>query len=643
MHVDTDTESLLHLPEKIRRDTLAYRGQVERFLRGELSPAAFQACRTLMGLYEQRKGGTYMVRVRVGAGLASSAQLRCIAELSRKHGNGVVHVTTRQDFQIHDVKIEQTPDVLEGLLEAALTSCGGNGNAVQNVTACPRAGICPLEQFNIMPHTIALAQYLLQFDSSCNLPHRYKIAFAGCSEDCAGACVTDLGFYAHRRNGMKGFAVYAGGGLGPDPAVAVRIDDFVEQREIFEATEAVKRLFDRYGDRSNMHQARLRHVLARFGPEEFTRLYRKERESVRRQGLEGEPPAIEESPDQPGVRTRPTAKAGMPAPPASGLLPEKDKHFYTLKLRLPLGDIPTDDLIRVAQIAETYGTGIVRTTQQQDLLIPSIPRTRIKAIGKELQTLSIDVSANGRPKVIACAGASTCKLGLCQSRELAKAISDTLARQPVSAPDGCTIRISGCPNSCGQHLAGDIGFRGSARRVNGRLMPCYDVFAGARMTEGAARLAEPIGTLPAKRIPEFAAEVFAAGDLTEDRLRELIREYGDPPEVPDDYYCDWGSNAPFSLNRSIESSLEPIGPAGQSAEPRSPAHELDLRGVPCPLNLVKAKLAIEKIPVGDVIEIDLDEGEPIQNVPVSLGRQGQEILATMKREEHCCVRIRRKL
>jgi len=630
MHVDTDMELVLHLPEKVRRDTLAYRGQVERFLRGELSPVAFQACRAPMGIYDQRKGGTYMIRVRIGAGLASSAQLRCIAELSRKHGNGTVHVTTRQDLQIHDVKLEQTPDVLEGLLEAGLTSCGGGGNAVRNVTACPRAGICPLEQFSVAPHALAMAQYLLQFDSSCNLPRECKIAFAGCGKDCAGACVADLGFFAHRRNGMKGFAVYAGGGLGADPVVAVRIDDFVEQREIFEAAEAVKRLLDRYGDRSNTHRARLRHVLARFGPEEFTRLYRKERESIRRQGLEGEPPAIAESPDQPGIRTRPTAKARTPAPPAPDLLPEKDKHFYTLKLRLPLGDIPADDLIRIAQVAETYGAGVVRTTQQQDLLIPSIPRARIKALSKELQTLSIDVSANGQPKVIACPGASTCRLGLCLSRELAKAISDTLARQPASGPDGWTIRISGCPNSCGQHLAGDIGFQGSARRVNGRLMPCYDVFIGAKMAEGAARLAESIGTLPAKEIPEFAAKVFAEGNLTEDRLRELVREYGDSPEIPEDYYRDWGSEAPFS-------------PVGQSAEPRSPVHELDLRGVPCPLNLVKAKLAIEKIPLGDVIEIDLDEGEPIQNVPVSLGRQGQEILATMKCEDHACVRIRRKL
>jgi len=614
---------------------LTYRGQVEKFLRGELPPAAFHTCRASMGIYEQRKRGTYTVRVYVGAGLVSSAQLRCIAELSRKYGNDAVHVTTRQHFQIHDVRIEQTPDVLEKLLEVGLTTCGGDGKAMPNITACPRAGICPLEQFGVTPHAIALAQYLRQLDNSDNLPHRYKIIFSGCSEDCAQASIADLGFFAHRRNGMKGFGVYAGGGIGADSAVAVRIDDFVEQREIFEAAEAVKRLFDRYGDRSNTRRARLRHVLARFGPEEFTRLYRKERESIRRQGLEGEPPAIAEVSDEPGNGGR----VRVPDVTASDLLPEKDKRFYTLELRLPLGDISADDLTRIAQIAETYGSGVVRATQQQDLLVPSIPRTRTRALRKELQTLSIDVSTHGRPKVIACAGASTCKVGLCRSRELAKAISDTLARQPASGLDGWTIRISGCANSCGQHLIADLGFLGRAKRVNGRLMPCYEVFAGAKMVEGAARLAESISTLPAKRVPEFVAEVFAQGGLAEDRLRELVREYGELREIPEDYYRDWGSDALFSP----AGSLAPTGPAGQAAEPRSPVHELDLRGVPCPLNLVKAKLAIEKIPVGDVIEIDLDEGEPIQNVPVSLGRQGQEILATTKCESYSCVRIRRKL
>lgn len=753
-------KNTLELSENIREDTRRYRGQVEKFLAGELSAVAFRAYRVPMGIYEQRRSGSYMIRVRIGAGIASAAQLRRIAELSRKYGNGVAHVTTRQDIQIHEVRIEDTPDVLESLLEVGLSSRGGGGNTVRNVTACPRAGMCPQERFNVAPHALALAHYLLQFDTSYNLPRKYKIAFSGCSEDCALASVADLGFFAHRQNGMKGFAVYAGGGLGSHPAVAVKVEDLIEEHEIFEVAEAVKRLFDRYGDRSNKHQARLRYVVARFGPEEFIRLYRKERETLKRQGLEGTPPSIAK------VAERRGGKAGTIERTALDLLPEKGKGLYTLRLPLPLGDLSADDLTRVAKMAETCGTGRLRTTQRQELLVPSVPKAKLGRLRKELRTLSIDVSSRGLPRVVACAGASTCKLGLCLSRGLAGAIADALAKQPASEAAGTTIRISGCPNSCGQHFISEIGFQGHAKRVNGRLMPCYDLFTGAQVQEDSARLAERIGTLPAKRIPDFVAQVFKTGALAKDELRRLVQEYSERSfaEVSEDDYRDWGSDAPFSLagrgpgecgagvmdvikvdideakqalkrnssapvdneksqslyqallaaarallvlfgvepgndrevfaafgehlirpgwvtpevQQTLDSAIdwrmggrqsladllpeaqrlmerietlflsldanlkfraEPVRAAEPAAGPAPHVHRVDLRGVPCPLNFVKAKLAIEKTNPGDVLEIELDEGEPIRNVPASLAEQGHRIVEIRKAGAHHLLRV----
>ncbi len=755
-------EPVLQLPEKIRDDTLAFRRQVERFVRGELSPAAFRVYRVPMGVYEQRQAGTYMVRIRIGAGRASSAQLRCIARLSQEHGNGIVHVTTRQDIQIHDVNIERTPEVLEGLLAAGLSSRGGGGNTVRNITACPRAGVCPCEQFDVSLHALALAQYLLQCDGSYHLPRKFKVAFSGCSADCALAAVADLGFFAHRRGAMKGFAVYAGGGLGAHPAEAVLIEEFIEEHEIFEVAEAVKRLFETYGDRSNKHRARLRYVLARFGREEFARLYRKERERVKRHGLEGPTPDLTETPEPAGGKPSRTERT------ASDVLPEKSKGFYTLRLILPLGDIAADDLIQVAQIAETCGRGEVRTTQQQDLLIPSVARARLEVVRRQLPHLGIN-APRGLPKIVACAGAATCKPGLCLSRGLAQAIADTLARRPVPGAESITLRISGCPNSCSQHLISALGFQGRAQRVNGRLMPCYDVFAGAQIIEGGTRLAEAVGTLPAQRIPAFVAEVLQRGTLARERLRALVEEFAQLPagEIPEDYYGDWGSAAPFSLagrgpgecgagvldlirvdfdeashaldhatsaadpqrSESLYQSLlatarallvlfgvepqtdaeafaafrthliepgwvelaagslledaarwrsgkeptlagrlpdarrlfervkelflsldanlkftaAPVKPAGPMPEAAAPIHTVDLRGVPCPLNFVKAKMALEKAGVGDILEIEIDDGEPIRNLPVSLGRQGQEILATTRRENYYCLKVRRRL
>ncbi len=544
--MNADVQRVLTVPESIRRQAGQFRHQVERFVRGEWSPSGFRAYRVPWGVYEQRATGHYMVRVRIGAGLASSAQLRSIAQLSRRYGNGIVHVTTRQDMQIHDVAIENTPDVLEGLLDAGLSSRGGGGNTVRNITACPRAGLCAAERFDVTPYAIALAEYLLSFDSSYHLPRKYKIVFSGCAADCAFASVADLGFFAQDRHGARGFAVYAGGGLGPNPAVGVQVEEFIGEGEIFEVAEAVKRLFDAHGDRANKHKARLRYVLKRLGPEGFVDLYRNERAAVRRDGLEGPTPRVTTT-DRPPSGEAPSV-AGLPdgADATVDVLPEKGEGRYTFRLRVPLGDICAGDLLEVARLAEDYGIGAIRTTQQQNLLFPSVPQARLDALRSELGRLRMRAPAESLPEIVACAGASTCKLGLCLSRGLSGAILEKLAASPDVDAGGITIRISGCPNSCAQHHVADIALQGRARRIGDRLMPCYDIFAGGKAVKGEARLAGVVGTVPAKAVPELLAELFAS-DKQDSQLESLVLKYASAVEsAPDGYFCDWGADQPFS-------------------------------------------------------------------------------------------------
>jgi len=510
--MSSQTEAILRIPESVREDTLNYRSKVKEFLDGQTSPVAFRAYRVPMGVYEQRTAGEFMVRIRIGAGLVLPFQLERIAELSKRYGNGILHVTTRQDIQIHEVKIEDTPDILEGLLQAGLSSRGGGGNTVRNVSACPEAGVCPKEEFDVAPFAIATAEYLLQDRSSFNLPRKYKIVFSGCSRDCALACIADLGFFAHKKNGIEGFSVYAAGGLGSNPAVAEKIEDFVKADDIFEVAEAIKRLFDKHGDRSNKHKARLRYVLARLGTEEFVKLYKQEREILKSEGLPAEAPQIRD------------IASAYPITEGS----------ETVRLWLKNGDIPADDLIKVGRIAAKYGQGLVRTTQMQDLLITGVAAEDTDKVNSQLKDLSVNVFSNGGPKVIACAGASTCKLGVCLSRGLSEAISNKLSQTGSSET---VIRISGCPNSCGHHYMADIGFQGKVRRVNGKLMPCYDVLVGAKTVEGDAHLAQRIGTVPAKRIPDLLAKTQGTQNI-----RELTAEYSDVSELPEDYYFDYGQS-----------------------------------------------------------------------------------------------------
>jgi sulfite reductase (ferredoxin) len=735
-------ESILHIPQSVKEDTHGYRSGVKKFLDGQTSPVAFRAYRVPMGIYEQRTVGKFMVRIRIGAGLVLPHQLERIAQLSKTYGNGIIHITTRQDIQIHEVDIENTPDVLEGLLEAGLSSRGGGGNTVRNVTACPEAGVCHEEEYDVAPYAIAAAEYLLQDRSSFNLPRKYKIVFSGCSKDCAFASIADLGFFAHMKNGVKGFSVYAAGGLGSNPVVAAKIEDFIEAQEIFEVAEAIKKLFDKHGDRANKHKARLRYVLARVGIEEFIKLYRAERDKLQADGLPYPVPQIRDIASVYKVPEKPT----------------------NVRLRLKNGDIPADDLSKVGQIAAKYGQGLIRTTQLQDLLITGVAEEDIDNVHSKLEKLSIDVFGDGSSKIVACAGASTCKLGLCLSRGLAEAISEKFSHNGFSAdlPE-TTIRISGCPNSCGHHNIAVIGFQGKAKRVNGKLMPCYDVLVGAKTVEGDAHLGKRIGTVPAKKVPELLAEAFDAGEINEEKLKNLVGQYSDfsSEQFPDDYYYDFGSNEPFSLagrgpgecgagvtdvikldideakgalksapanseniykaiiaaaralmvtfglepkkdreifaafskgliepgwiksqtqqflddaidwrmgdRESIEDlfsqaedlikrveelylsldanlkfKVEPVAKETIVEEVETHNHVIDLRGVGCPLNFVKAKLELEKLDTGAILGVLLDEGEPVRNVPASFVEQGQEVLEVKNSGDHFFVKVRRK-
>ena len=763
MKMDTIKEPILKIPYTVREDVLGYRDHVAKFLRGETRPISFKAYRVPMGIYEQRTEGKYMVRIRIGAGMVLPYQLERITELSKTYGNGVLHVTTRQDIQIHEVDIADTPDVLEGLLEVGLSARGGGGNTVRNVTACSRAGVCPKEQFDVAPYSIATAEYLLQDRSSFNLPRKYKIVFSGCSDDCALASVADLGFFACHQNGKAGFAAYAGGGLGPNAAVAVKIEDFIEADQIFAVAEAVKRLFDKHGDRSNKHKARLRYVLARVGPEEFVKLYKQERDEIKAGGLDSKVPEIRDI----ATGSDHTQSSQDSSDYDENVMAEKAGGTFTVRLRLKHGDISSDNLKTVAQIAAQFGRGPVRTTQLQDLLICGVRAEDIEKATEALKPAGIDVAGDCKAKIVTCTGAATCKLGLCLSRGLADAITSRLAN--VNGNEQ-VIRISGCPNSCGHHYIASIGFQGKAKRVAGRLMPCYDVLAGAKIRQGESNLAQRVGTIPAKRIPDFVAQVFTNGLAGKDNLKSIVEQYEQlPAELPDDFFYDYGSDEPFSLagrgpgecgagvmdvmkvdideakeatktagktsqareksealyqaivsgarallfvfglepkkdreifaaftqyliepgwvapqtqqlldaaidwrmgdkdsiadltdqagnmvarieelflslDANLKFRAEPVTEAQQkdTAKDNAPAHIIDLRGVTCPLNFVKAKIALEKIPVGQILEVLLDEGEPVRNVPESFTEQGQEIVEIKNNGDHFCVKARRK-
>lgn len=559
--------AVCRLPAELAQDIEQHALDVGRFIKGELSASILKSRRVPRGIYEQRQNGTYMVRVRVPGGALGAAQARALAAVASRYGSGTLHVTTRQDIQIHDVTIEQTPSIMRELFRAGLTSKGGGGNTVRNITACPYAGSCPAERFDVTPYVVAVTEYLIGLPGSYNLPRKYKIAFSGCGADCALAQVNDLGFIAHVRDGQPGFSVYAGGGMGSESRVADRMEEWVPAAQAVRIAEAVRRLFDKLGDRRNRRRARLRFAVERVGPDAFRGLLRETIAAVTADGAPAceFPAEIAESPAaQPGdYRGLLTEMAGIES------LRQRQPGYVTVPLRLPLGQITWKTLADLADIAERFSAEkMVRAAQDQNLLLRFVRAADLDALrGECARVLGPDFGRQtAAQSFTTCTGAATCRLGLCLSQPAAVACVEALdgAGLAASTIRAVDVRMNGCPNACGQHPIGTIGLFGAAQRAGERLVPAYRVLLGARRGEGRARLGAFTGAVPARALPAFLADLlrdFQTGHASNEafadyfdrkgmsHFQSVLERHTQVPAYADDpaFYRDWGRDEDFSM------------------------------------------------------------------------------------------------
>jgi sulfite reductase (ferredoxin) len=555
------------LPDELAQDIEQHALDVDRFLKGELSASILKSRRVPRGIYEQRQNGTYMVRVRVPGGAISAAQTRALAGVASRYGSGTLHVTTRQDIQIHEVSIEQTPAIMRELFPAGLTSKGGGGNTVRNVTACPYAGICPAERFDVTPSVVAVTEHLIGLPGSYNLPRKYKIAFSGCGADCALAQVNDLGFIAHVKDGVPGFSVYAGGGMGAESRVGDRMEEWVPAGEVIRIAEAVRRLFDRLGDRRNRRRARLRFAVERVGADAFHKMLREVVQTVTGEGT----PACELPVDFAQTTVEPPwdYRALLTQAGDFSVLRQRQSEYVAVPLRLPLGQIHWKALEALAGIAERFSAEkMLRATQDQNLLLRFVRESDLGALHAELNgILEPDaVRHTALSSFITCTGAATCRLGLCLPHGAARACAEALAGATLAPAtlQAVDIRINGCPNACGHHPIGTIGLFGAAQRVGERLAPAYRVLLGARRGEGRTRLGTFAGAVPARALPAFLTDLLR--DFQADRrpseafadyfdrkgmshFQSVLARHTKTPDYADDpaFYRDWGKDEDFTL------------------------------------------------------------------------------------------------
>ncbi len=558
---------MFRLPEEVIQDMAGYARSLKDAVEGKMSPTRFRGVRVPWGIYSQRGGSTCMTRVRIPSGLLSAAQLKALAHVSRTYGDGVLHLTTRQDIQVHAVKIEDTLVIMEYLKDFDLSPRGGGGNTVRNVIACSLSGVCADEVFDVKGHAIALTECLLRQEASVNLPRKFKIAFSGCSRDCTGCLVNDIGFLAAVRDGQKGFRVFAAGGMGANPRVGRLLEEFIPESETGYCAVAVRNVFYKNGDRRNRHHNRLRFLVEDIGFDRFKDLYREELASLR------EDEHIVLRSIVPAEREEAGGKVpGEDDPEYAKFLrysirPQKQPGYVSVELRIPRGDITAGQAEALAELAADLAGAEFRTSQNQDLVMCWIRNVDLyRLFGALKEILDGFLCPGTLLDVVACKGALTCNLGLCNSPALAceieRVVGEELAGTRVFKE--LDVKINGCPNACGHHPVGALALHGLVRRVDGRPVPFYKFLVGGRKGAEATRLAQEVGMVPGRNVPVFLSDLVREleGELREgedmheflagrgkDIARRVLERHSYVPSHAEnrDFYVDWGRDEEFSL------------------------------------------------------------------------------------------------
>jgi len=533
------------IPDNLKEEIDEYEKMINEFENGKIDKQKLRAYRVPMGVYEQRTDDTYMVRIRIPGGNISVSQFDNLINIGKKYLSPYLHITTREEIQLHNIQLRDTVKIMKDLLEINLSTRGGGGNTVRNIIGSWDSGINKNEIFDITPYVVALTERMIKEKDSWNLPRKFKIAFSNGPDDSGLATVNDLGFIAKiNENGQRGFKVFIGGGMGANSNIGIKLFDFVPDKEVYNITKAAKILFDKYGNRKNKHKARLRFVLYNLGEEEFIKRFLLEYEEVKKQNY-------------PELKLK------------------KLDILYKNYIEIPifLGDLSFDNAKKIISIAKKFGEFSLRLTPRQNILIKNIPDSEIENVKKELKENGLlEDGVYFLKNAISCAGASTCRLGICLSKNLIKAIKNKFDGKNLKLStklNNIKINISGCPNSCGQHHLADIGFFGKAKKVNGFYAPYYYVVAGANINENKSKFAEKLGELPAKNVPDFLEEFLLFVDKNKktdesfysfytnkgkERIIGLINKYNEIPYFEENkfYYYDWGEEKQFSVLEKIE-------------------------------------------------------------------------------------------
>ncbi|MGG8496503.1 HEPN domain-containing protein [Tenacibaculum sp. TC6] len=550
----------------VEKDIIELERKIRLFKEGQIDEERFRSLRLARGIYGQRQLGVQMIRIKLPYGKVSSEQLHRIADVSDEYSRGRLHITTRQDIQIHYVSLDRTPELWAQLEKDDITLREACGNAVRNVTASETAGIDPKEPFDVTPYAHATFEFFLRNPVCQEMGRKFKMSFSSTEEDTALSFMHDLGFIAKTKTiegkEIKGFKVLLAGGLGSQPRQADVMYEFLETHLLIPTIEGVLRVFDRYGERVKRAKARLKFLVKDLGLDGFLELVEAEKKALAYQSYpinttQFEQEITYETSEAPVVNIE--DEEAYQHWRETNVIQQKQQGLYAIGIKVHLGDFYTDKARLLADLIKKYAANELRFTLRQNILIRHVREEFLPFFYTELSKLGFaEAGYNSLLDITACPGTDTCNLGIASSTGIAVELERVLKEEYpkyVNNKD-ITIKISGCMNACGQHNMAHIGFQGMSINVGKLLAPALQVLIGGGVLgDGQGRFSDKLIKIPSKRGPEslrillndFEANKQANEDFLsyydkqgKNYFYELLKELSDTTNLTEDDFIDWG-------------------------------------------------------------------------------------------------------
>lgn len=541
----------------VEKDIIELENKIRLHKEGKIPEERFRSLRLARGVYGQRQHGVQMIRIKIPYGKVTSKQLNRIAKVADEYSTGKLHITTRQDIQIHYVSLDRTPELWSELEKDSVTLREACGNTVRNVTASADAGISPYEPFDVTPYADAVFKFFLRNPVCEEMGRKFKISFSSNDNDSALSYIHDLGFIPKIIDGKKGFKVLLAGGLGSQPREADVLYDFLDVNQLIPVIESVLRVFNHYGERTKRLKARMKFLVKSIGLEAFKNLIAQEQLALSHKIYKIDVEAFEhiKSPLNNNFPIQEIKNQSLyKAWKRSNVFIQKQQGYCAIGIKVRLGDFSTEQARALSNLIEQYASDELRFTLRQNILIRHVKLERLPFFYTSLKAIGLaDIGYESASDITACPGTDTCNLGIASSTGMANALESVIENEYPEYLNNklLTIKISGCMNACGQHNMSQIGFQGmSIKTKDNKVAPAVQILlGGSNLGNGSGKFADKVIKLPSKRGPQ------ALRMLLDDYDKNSINE-----ELFTDYYQRQGKGYFYNL-LTVLSNLENLEPS----------------------------------------------------------------------------------